>query len=83
MRVTSRVCAVVVALACASAVRAQDGAKPGPEHELLKKMVGDWTLTMKFAGMETKGALQRYDEHVLRLRDGDALPLQGVRRRRA
>ena len=50
MRVTSRVCAVVVTLAFAPAVRAQEAPKPGPEHEVLKKMVGDWTLTMKFAG---------------------------------
>jgi hypothetical protein len=29
--------------------------KPGPEHEVLKKHVGTWDLTMKFGGMETKG----------------------------
>ncbi len=34
---------------------AQEAPKPGPEHEVLKKLVGDWTATMKFAGMESKG----------------------------
>ena len=41
------------------------------------------TTTSYYAGMETKGALRRYDEQVLRLRDGDALPPAGARRRRA
>jgi hypothetical protein len=57
MRVTNRVCAVVAVLVFAPAVRAQEAPKPGPEHEVLKKLVGDWTLTMKFAGMETKGTV--------------------------
>ena len=57
MRVTSRVCAVAAVLAFAPAVRAQEPPKPGPEHEVLKKMAGDWTLTMKFGGMETKGTV--------------------------
>ena len=56
MRGTSRVCAVV-ALAFAPAVQAQEAPKPGPEHEVLKKMVGDWTLTMNFGGMESKGTV--------------------------
>jgi hypothetical protein len=30
---------------------------PGPEHDMLKKMAGDWTLTMKFGEMETKGTI--------------------------
>ncbi len=41
------------------------------------------TTTSYYAGMEVKGALRRYDEQVLRLRDGDASPPQGARRRRA
>jgi hypothetical protein len=38
-----------------SMVVAQEGPKPGPEHEILKKHVGEWSFTMKFGGMETKG----------------------------
>jgi integrase len=41
------------------------------------------TTTLYYAGMEAKGALRRYDEHVLRLRDGAASPPRGARRRRA
>ena len=42
------------------------------------------TTTHYYAGMETKGALQHYDEQVLRLRgSSDASPSQGARRRRA
>jgi Protein of unknown function (DUF1579) len=49
-------CAVaVVGLVAAPAVRAQEPAKPGPEHEVLKKHVGTWDTTMKFMGMESKG----------------------------
>jgi hypothetical protein len=29
-------------------------AKPGPEHEVLKKMVGTWDLTMSFGGADSK-----------------------------
>lgn len=36
---------------------AQDTPKPGPEHEVLKKMEGNWDLTMKFGGAETKGTV--------------------------
>jgi hypothetical protein len=54
-----RVCqfgAAVVALVVAiPAVRAQEGPKPGPEHEILKKHEGVWDLTMKFEGGESKG----------------------------
>jgi integrase len=42
------------------------------------------TTTHYYAGMETKGALRHYDEHVLRLRgSSDAVPSRGTRRRRA
>ena len=41
------------------------------------------TVQRYYAGMDAKGALRRYDEHVLRLRDGDASPPRGARRRRA
>jgi hypothetical protein len=30
--------------------------KPGPEHELLKKFVGDWDATVNFMGGEEKGS---------------------------
>ena len=30
--------------------------KPGPEIEMLKKLVGTWTTTMKFGMTESKGA---------------------------
>ena len=46
-----------VAAVLASGAIAQEAPKPGPEHEVLKKMVGDWTLTMKFGGMESKGTV--------------------------
>lgn len=48
------VAALVAALATPAA-RAQDLPKPGPELEVLKKMVGNWDLTMKFGPMESKG----------------------------
>jgi hypothetical protein len=39
-----------------AAVRGQQPATPGPEHELLKKMVGTWDTTMKMHGVgESKG----------------------------
>lgn len=41
-------------LAGSSAV-AQDLPKPGPEHEHLKKWVGNWDATIKMMGMESKG----------------------------
>ena len=34
---------------------AQESPKPGPEHEALKKMVGNWDTTMKIGGMDSKG----------------------------
>ena len=36
---------------------AQEPPKPGPEHEVLKKLVGTWDTTMKFGGMEIKGVV--------------------------
>ena len=51
-------CAIALTAALtAPAARAQDTPKPGPEHEVLKKMAGNWDLTMKFGGMETKGTV--------------------------
>lgn len=56
MKTLRWLCAAALAAALiAPAARAQEPPKPGPEHEVLKKMVGDWDLTMKFGGMESKG----------------------------
>jgi Protein of unknown function (DUF1579) len=49
---------LLVALAfgvTASLGRAQEGPKPGPEHDKLKAMVGDWDATVRFTGGESKG----------------------------
>jgi hypothetical protein len=48
-------CAIVLLAGSATATRAQLPAKPGPEHEVLKKCVGTWDATMKMEGMESKG----------------------------
>ena len=56
MKTAFRVCAVALVVALATpSVRAQDPPKPGPEHEMLKKMEGTWDLVMKAGGMEHKG----------------------------
>jgi len=44
-----------LAVVLAGSSMAQEAPKPGPEHEVLKKLVGNWTTTMKFGGMESKG----------------------------
>ncbi len=48
---------VMVAAMLAAPALAQEPPKPGPEHELLKKHVGTWDLTMKFGGMESSGTV--------------------------
>jgi hypothetical protein len=51
-------CAAALSVALAAPVAfAQEGPKPGPEHEMLKKMAGTWDLTMKFGGGESKGTV--------------------------
>jgi hypothetical protein len=51
-------CAALLAVAFAApATRAQEIPKPGPEHEVLKKLVGTWDLTMTAGGMESKGTV--------------------------
>ena len=51
-------CALALAVVAAPAVSAQpELPKPGPEHEMLKKMEGTWDLTMKFGGGESKGTV--------------------------
>ena len=57
MSALKRFCAVAVAVVFAPSVQAQEAPKIGPEHDVLKKMVGDWTLTMKYGGMESKGTV--------------------------
>src|SRR5688572_27736968 len=47
--------AVVASLFLARPTLAQEGAKPGPEHEQLKKLEGTWDTVMKFGPMESKG----------------------------
>jgi hypothetical protein len=41
----------------ASSTRAQQPAKPGPEHEMLKILVGTWDTTMKADDKEFKGTM--------------------------
>ncbi len=51
-------CAVaLVAVLSSPAARGQEGPKPGPEHEVLKKLEGNWNLVMKFGDMESKGTV--------------------------
>lgn len=49
--------AVALTAVLAAPAPAQEAPKPGPEHEVLKKMEGNWDLTMKFGGMESKGTV--------------------------
>jgi hypothetical protein len=49
--------AVILSALAAPAAPSQEPPKPGPEHDVLKKMVGDWDLTMKAGGVEFKGAV--------------------------
>ena len=62
-------------VACVAAGRAQEPAKPGPEHEKLKAMVGDWDATVKMGGAESK-AKAKYkldfgDMYLVEQFDGD------------
>jgi hypothetical protein len=50
-------CAVALAAALVTPIRAQEFPKPGPEHEQLKKLEGTWDATMKFMGQESKGTM--------------------------
>ncbi len=47
----------VAAMLLAPAARAQEPARPGPEHEQLKKLVGTWEATIKFMGGESQGSV--------------------------
>src|SRR5437763_8089398 len=52
-----KVTVLAMVLALGTGTRAQEPAKPGPEHELLKKRVGTWDTTLKAGGMENKGTV--------------------------
>jgi len=47
--------AVMAAAVAAPSARSQDMPKPGPEHEQLKKLEGNWDTTFKMMGTEAKG----------------------------
>jgi hypothetical protein len=49
--------AVVVAAVLAVPALAQEMPKPGPEHEVLKRLEGTWESTMKAGGKESKGTV--------------------------
>jgi hypothetical protein len=56
MKPVRLICAAVVAAAVTvPTAQAQDFPKPGPEHEQLKKLEGNWDTTFKMAGQESKG----------------------------
>lgn len=52
-----RFIAAMIAILLAVPAFAQEPPKPGPELEILKKLEGEWTTTMKFGGMESKGTV--------------------------
>jgi hypothetical protein len=47
--------ALIVATVIAFPITAQEPARPGPEHEQLKKREGTWETAMKFGDMVSKG----------------------------
>ena len=52
------ICVAALLPALASSASAQPAPpKPGPEHEVLKKLEGTWDATMNFGGMESKGTM--------------------------
>jgi hypothetical protein len=51
------IAAVTVAAVLSVPVVAQEPPKPGPDHEVLKKMEGSWDTTLKAGGMENKGTM--------------------------
>jgi hypothetical protein len=53
---TTAVLATVLVLGAGA--QGQDFAKPGPEHELLKKREGTWDTTLKAGEMEFKGTVK-------------------------
>jgi len=57
MKATRGLCSVAILVLAAPLLQAQAPPAPGPEFDVLKKMVGNWDLTMKAAGMEFKGSV--------------------------
>ena len=57
MKTVRWLCAIALAGSLVAPAAAQEPPKPGPEHELLKKMVGTWDVTMNVGGMEAKGTM--------------------------
>ncbi len=49
--------ALLVFLTFGTATRAQEPAKPGPEHKMLASREGAWETTMKVNGLECKGTV--------------------------
>ncbi len=47
----------LAAVLAAPVARGQEPPKPGPEFDVLKKMVGTWDTTMKMMGGESKGTV--------------------------
>jgi hypothetical protein len=54
-RIVRIIVAVTATALLATPALTQEPAKPGPEHEALKKKEGTWDTTMKAGGMESKG----------------------------
>src|SRR5262245_31986969 len=48
-------CALALVFWTPSGAGAQEFPKPGPEHEILKKLVGEWDTTVRFGKDESKG----------------------------
>lgn len=57
MKTLRWLCTAAAIVLLVPAVRAQEGPKPGPEHEALKKLEGTWDATMKYGGAESKGTM--------------------------
>lgn len=55
MKQLQAACLFAVVVFAAAPARGQEPEKPGPEHDLLKKMEGTWDVTMKAGGTEMKG----------------------------
>ncbi len=50
-------CVAAVAALASPVARGQEIPKAGPEHDILKKMEGNWDMTMKAGGAEFKGSV--------------------------
>jgi hypothetical protein len=49
------ICGIVICLFAAGLSFGQDVPKPGPEHEKLKELEGDWKTVMEMAGQKSEG----------------------------